>query len=71
MPTITTTGYERRIYEAVPGIKKGKCQRLALKLAKRAAAMQMELDFYEELRILGIITDTTARDAVENLEMAS
>ena len=69
MPEIlTTTGYERKIREAVPDIKKGKCQRLALKIAKRAAAMQTEFDFYEELRILGIISDPTARDAAENLE---
>lgn len=67
---MTTTGYEKKILEAVPGIKKSKAQRLALKIAKRAAAMQEQFDFYESLRVLGLITDTTARDAVRNMEDA-
>lgn len=67
---MTITGYEKKIREAVPDIKDGKARRLATKLAKRAASMQEELDFFESLRILGITTDTTARDAVRNLEDA-
>ena len=67
---MTTTGYEKKILEAVPGIKKSKAQRLALNIAKRAAAMQEEFDFFEALRILGMVTDTTARDAVRNMEDA-
>lgn len=67
---MTITGYEKKIKEAVPDIKDGKARRLATKVAKRAAAMQEEFDFFESLRILGITTDTTARDAVRNLEDA-
>lgn len=65
------TGYQKKIEEAVPGIKDGRARRLALKISKRAAAMQEQFDFYESLRILGVITDTTARDAVRNLEAAA
>lgn len=68
---MTTTGYQKRIMEAVPGIKKSKAEKLAHKITKRAAAMQTEFDFFEALRILGITTDTTARDAVRNIEAAA
>lgn len=66
MPTIT--GYQKRIQEAVPTINKNKAERLAIKIAKRAERMQAEFDFFHELRILGITTDETARDAVRNIE---
>lgn len=65
---MTTTGYEKRIAEANPGLKKGKVQRLAVRIAKRAEQMREQFDFYESCRILGILTDTTARDAVRNVE---
>lgn len=39
--------------------------RMALKIHKRGDAVQ---DFEHGLRILGIITDTTARDAIRNIE---
>lgn len=64
----STTGYEKRIAEAAPELSRSKCQRLALKLAKRAERMQTEFDFYAELRILGITTDTTARTADQRIE---
>ncbi|VXB24828.1 hypothetical protein [Citricoccus sp. K5] len=32
------------------------------------AAQRRDLGWYEALRILGIITDTTARDAIRNIE---
>lgn len=65
---MTITGYQKKIQDAVPGIKKSKAEKLAHKIAKRAAAMQEEFDFYESLRILGLVSDTTARDAARNLE---
>ncbi|MGP5395974.1 hypothetical protein [Arthrobacter rhombi] len=65
---MTTTGFEKRVIEAVPGVKKSRAQRIAAKLVKRQARMNEQFDFEESLRILGIITDTTARDAVANLE---
>lgn len=67
---MTITGFQKKIEAAVPGIKDGKARRLATKIAKRAASMQDEFEFFESLRILGITTDTTARDAVRNLEAA-
>lgn len=45
--------------------------RMAVKVTKRMTAMNEELDFFQALRILGILTDTTARDAVRNLEGAA
>lgn len=60
-----TTGYEKRIALAAPHLSRSKCQRLALKLAKRAERMQEEFDFYTELRVLGIHTDASARRAID------
>ena len=74
MPEINTTGFERRIAEASPGLKRGKVQRLALKITKRMENMTQfvgatEDEVYEMgLRILGIMPDPTARDAVRNIE---
>lgn len=67
---MTVTGYQKKIMEAVPAIKKSKAEKLAHKIAKRAADMQEQFDFFESLRILGVISDPTARDAVRNLETA-
>lgn len=67
---MTVTGYQKKIMEAVPEMKKSKAEKLAHKIAKRAAAMQEQFDFFESLRIMGIISDPTARDAVRNLEAA-
>lgn len=66
MPTAvhTASGFEKRIREAAPDFSKSKVQRLAIKMAKRAANMQEEFDFYTCLRILGMSSDTTARDAI-------
>lgn len=65
---MTITGYQKKIMDAVPDMKKSKAEKLAHKIAKRAVAMQEQFDFYESLRILGLISDTTARDANRNLE---
>lgn len=43
-------------------------RRMAVKWHKRESETGEPLEFFEGLRILGIITDTTARDAVANLE---
>lgn len=40
-----------------------KAQKLGVRIARRAEKMQQEFDFYESLRILGMTTDTTARQA--------
>ena len=63
--------------EASPGLKRGKVQRLALKITKRMENMTQfvgatEDEVYEMgLRILGIMPDPTARDAVRNIEAAA
>ena len=48
-----------------------KAQRLAVRIARRAERMQQEFDFFEHMRILGMTSDTTARDAVRNIERAT
>ena len=74
MPEINTTGFECRIAEANPGLKRGKVQRLALKITKRMENMTQfvgatEDELYEMgLRILGIHADPAARDAARNIE---
>lgn len=40
-----------------------KADRLGVRMKRRADKMQQEFDFYEALRILGMTTDTTARQA--------
>lgn len=45
--------------------------RMAVKITKRMTAMNEDLDFFQALRILGLISDTTARDAIRNLEAAA
>lgn len=65
---MTITGYQKRILEAAPEVGKNKAERLAIKLAKRQERMQEQFDFYESLRIFGVITDTTPRDAIRNIE---
>ena len=64
----TATGFEKRIALAAPQLSRSKCQRLALKLAKRAERMQEEFDFFTELRVLGIHADRTALTAITNTE---
>lgn len=78
MPEITTTGWKHKIraYCDSNGIPKtdSAIQRMALKISKRMAAMNkastMTEDelFFEGLRILGIISDDTARIADQRIE---
>ena len=51
-----------------PTMNKNYAHRLAGNIKR--AAERRDLGFYEALRILGIYTDTTARDAVRNAERA-
>lgn len=71
MPS-THTGWKTRITEyAIANnldLGSSKTSRMALKIHKRAQAMQEPLDFETGMRILGIYTDTTARTALTNLE---
>lgn len=45
-------------------------RRMAVKWHRREQETGEPLDFFEGMRILGITTDTTARDAIRNLEDA-
>ena len=61
---MSTTGFEKRIAAAAPNLSRGQVKKIARKLAHRAERMQTEHDFYDQLRILGIHPDVTARDAL-------
>lgn len=61
---MSTHGFERRIAAAAPNLSRGQVKKIARKLAHRAERMQTERDFYDQLRILGIHPDVTARDAL-------
>lgn len=61
---MSTTGFEKRIAAAAPSLSRGQVKKIARKLAHRAERMQTERDFYDQLRILGIHPDVTARDAL-------
>ena len=68
----TASGFQNRIIEFCfdHGIEitNSKARKLSIRLARRMEAMTEEFDFYESMRILGMTTDTTARDAVRNIE---
>lgn len=68
MPENSLIGWRTKIadYCEANGIEKSKGQikRMACQISKRMADMNEELDFYTALRILGLSSDTTARDAV-------
>ena len=70
MPKISATGFEKRIaaHPQAQGLSRSKIQRLAAKLVKRANAMQEQFDFFAEMRVLGLVSDPTARDAIRNVE---
>lgn len=65
---MTVTGYQKKIMEHAPHLSKSKAEKLAHRIAKRVDRMLTEHEFFEQLRILGIISDPTARDAAQNLE---
>lgn len=45
-----------------------KADRLGVRMKRRAERQQEEFDFFASLRILGIQSDPTARDAIFNVE---
>ena len=63
----TASGFQARIIDhcLTRGIEisNSKARKLSIRLARRMEAMSTEFDFYESLRILGMTTDTTARQA--------
>lgn len=63
MPAYSTTGFEHRIAADAPDLSASQVKRLAKKIAWRAAHMQEEFDYYAALRILGIYSDPTAKEA--------
>ena len=71
MPEINITGFKRRITAEFPDLSTGQVKAAAKRIAWRAAHMNEVFDFYAELRILGIIPDPTALEAVENVEAAA
>lgn len=68
---MSVTGFEKRIAAECPDLTRRQVKNLAGMIAKRAAAMQEEFDFFACLRILGMSSDTTARDAIKNMERAA
>ena len=68
MPEISTTGFEKLIAAEAPNLSRGRVKALAKRIAYRAQSMQEQFDFFAELRILGLVSDPTARDAIRNIE---
>lgn len=72
---ITATGYRNRLLEEATAlgiqVSKKQAEKIGIRIARRIESQMVELDFYEALRILGIISDPTARDAIRNLEGAA
>lgn len=67
----TATEYKNEIIAAVPGVNHNFAQRCAKRMKRAADRHTEQFDFYASLRILGLIADNTARDAVRNLEGAT
>ena len=61
---MSATGFEKRIAAAAPSLSRGQVKKIARKLAHRAERMQTVEEFEHALKILGIYSDPTARDAV-------
>ena len=80
-PKITRTQWKKRIstYCAANGIEKsaGQIERMAIKAYKRVEHEEQlrnatEYEIFEAgLRILGIYTDITPREAIDNMEVAA
>lgn len=68
---MSTTGFEKRIADAAPSLSRGQVKKIARKLAHRAERMQTVEEFYAALKVLGISSDPTARDAIRNMEAAA
>lgn len=61
---MSTTGFEKRIAAAAPALSRGQVKKIARKLAHRAERMQTVEDFEQALKVLGVYSDPTARDAL-------
>ena len=72
--TATVTGFEKRIREARPELGRRLARMLAERINRRMdyytrfVDLPVESVYEEGLRILGIMSDPTARDAVRNIE---
>ena len=71
MPENSIHGFERRIARECPSLSRSQAKAAAKKIKYIMDNMTEVFDFYEGLRIMGIISDPTARDAVRSLEMAA
>lgn len=73
--TTTATGFQNRILEAVPNMNRNYAKQVAYRLKRRMdfdtrwVGASEEVIYEEGLRILGIITDSTARDSVKRIEL--
>ena len=63
MPENTAWGFQQRIMAEFPDTNKNYAKRVAYRMKRRMDSMTEVFDFYEALRILGMTTDTTARQA--------
>ena len=68
MPENTTSGFENRIRTECPHLSTSQVKRAAKRIKHVMDNMSEVVDFYQGLRILGLLSDPTARDAVRNLE---
>lgn len=72
---VTASGFKNRLLDEAPSlgieISKGQAAKIGIRLARRLESQMIEFDFYEGLRILGVISDPTARDAVKNVGAAA
>lgn len=68
MPEISTSGYEKRIAAEFPALSRGQVKKTAKKIFWMAENMHEVFDFYEGMKILGIITDETPMLAIRNIE---
>lgn len=69
--TATASGIKNRILEEAPSlgfeVNPNQAMKIALRLTRRNEYRKSELDFYEALRVLGIINDPTARLAAHKV----
>lgn len=65
-------GFKQRIlahcFESGIEMSGSKARRLGERMYRRAQSQQEEFDFFASLRVLGLQSDPTARDAIYNVE---
>lgn len=67
----TASGFKARIidhcfHEGIE-ITDSKARKLAVRMKRRADRMNEEFDFFAEMKILGMTSDPTARDAIRRI----